>query len=103
MDEEVAEMTKKKKQQSDCEVCLLTVPKISPHLISLSFLINTVFSSVQPGCSPDAGYTSPQRWIPTPDQEDNQSVTLINAGFPHYSFNNVLATPVHCAPLPALW
>uniref|UniRef100_A0A3B4BAU1 Uncharacterized protein n=1 Tax=Periophthalmus magnuspinnatus TaxID=409849 RepID=A0A3B4BAU1_9GOBI len=50
----------------------------------------------------DAGYTSPPRWIPTPDHEDNQPVSLINAGFPHYSFNNILATPVHCAPLPAL-
>ncbi|KAK7912992.1 hypothetical protein WMY93_013203 [Mugilogobius chulae] len=71
IDEEVAEMTKKKHR--DCE-----------------------------SWSPDAGYTSPQRWIPTPEHEDKQPVSLINAGFPHYSFNNVLATPVHCAPLPAL-
>lgn len=52
--------------------------------------------------SPDAGHTSPRHWLPTPDHEDSQTVTLINAGIPHYSFNNVLATPVHCAPLPAL-
>lgn len=52
--------------------------------------------------SPDAGCTSPHRWLPTPDHERSQSLTLINAGFPHYSFNNVLATPVHCAPLPVL-
>ncbi|XP_033841690.1 G1/S-specific cyclin-E1 isoform X1 [Periophthalmus magnuspinnatus] len=71
IDEEVAEMTKKKHR--DCESWSL-----------------------------DAGYTSPPRWIPTPDHEDNQPVSLINAGFPHYSFNNILATPVHCAPLPAL-
>ncbi|XP_041793744.1 G1/S-specific cyclin-E1 [Chelmon rostratus] len=71
-DEEVAEMTKKK--QRDCEL----------------------------GWSPDPGYTSPHRWIPTPDQEEDQPVALINAGFPHYVFNNIFATPVHCAPLPAL-
>uniref|UniRef100_A0A8C6SRJ0 Cyclin E1 n=1 Tax=Neogobius melanostomus TaxID=47308 RepID=A0A8C6SRJ0_9GOBI len=52
--------------------------------------------------SPDAGHASPRRWLPTPDHEEGQAVTLINAGFPNYSFNNVLATPVHCAPLPVL-
>ncbi|KAM7015018.1 G1/S-specific cyclin-E1 [Tautogolabrus adspersus] len=72
VDEEVAEMTKKK--QRDCEV----------------------------DWSPEAGYTSPHRWIPTPDQEKDQPVALINAGFPHYNFNNIFKTPVHCAPLPAL-
>ncbi|KAM9860471.1 G1/S-specific cyclin-E1 [Aulostomus maculatus] len=73
LDEEVAEMTKKK--QRDCE----------------------------PVWSSEADYASPHRWIPTPDQEEEQQqVTLINAGFPHYSFNNILATPVHCAPLPML-
>ncbi|XP_028257309.1 G1/S-specific cyclin-E1 isoform X2 [Parambassis ranga] len=54
------------------------------------------------GWSPDAVYTSPQRWVPTLDQEEGQQVSLINAGFPHYSFNNIFVTPVHCAPLPAL-
>lgn len=58
---------------------------------------------VKLGWSPDPGYTSPHRWIPTPDQEEDQPVTLINAGFPHYNFNNIFTTPVHCAPLPALW
>ncbi|XP_034415048.1 G1/S-specific cyclin-E1 isoform X2 [Cyclopterus lumpus] len=72
LDEEVAEMTKKK--QRECEL----------------------------GWSPDAGYTSPQRCIPTPDQEEDQPVSLINVGFPHYNFNNVFVTPVRCAPLPAL-
>ncbi|XP_034054725.1 G1/S-specific cyclin-E1 isoform X2 [Gymnodraco acuticeps] len=71
-DEEVAEMMKKK--QRECE----------------------------PGWSPDAGYTSPQRCIPTPDQEEDPPVALINAGFPHYNFHNVYVTPVRCAPLPAL-
>ncbi|KAM3625909.1 uncharacterized protein V6R79_019672 [Siganus canaliculatus] len=71
-DEEVTEMTKKK--QRECEV----------------------------GCSPDAAYASPHRWIPTPEQEEDQAITLINVGFPHYSVNNVFTTPVHCAPLPAL-
>ncbi|CAL1603279.1 unnamed protein product [Knipowitschia caucasica] len=52
--------------------------------------------------SPDTGCASPQRWIPTPDNEDSQPVSLMNTGFPHYSFNHVLATPVHCSPLPAL-
>ncbi|XP_029000762.1 G1/S-specific cyclin-E1 [Betta splendens] len=72
LDEEVAEFTKKK--QRNCE----------------------------PDWSPDTSYTSPHRCIPTPDQEEDQSVTLINAGFPHYSVNNIFATPVRCAPLPAL-
>uniref|UniRef100_UPI0037E9A8FA G1/S-specific cyclin-E1 n=1 Tax=Semicossyphus pulcher TaxID=241346 RepID=UPI0037E9A8FA len=72
LDEEIAEMTKKK--QRDCEL----------------------------SCSPEAGYTSPHRWIPTPDQEEDQPVALINAGFPHYNFKYIFATPVHCAPLPAL-
>ncbi|KAK2919672.1 hypothetical protein Q8A73_001876 [Channa argus] len=71
-DEEVAEMTKKK--QRECEL----------------------------GWSSDGGYTSPHRCIPTPDQEEDQPVSLINAGFPHYSFNNIFVTPVHCAPLPVL-
>ncbi|KAG7239627.1 hypothetical protein INR49_028779 [Caranx melampygus] len=52
--------------------------------------------------SPGAGYKSPHRWIPTPDQEEDQPVALINAGFPLYNFNNIFVTPVHCAPLPAL-
>jgi len=60
-------------------------------------------SPVKLGWSPDAGFTSPQRWIPTPDQEEDQPVALINVGFPHYNFNNVFVTPVRCAPLPALW
>ncbi|XP_029977232.1 G1/S-specific cyclin-E1 [Sphaeramia orbicularis] len=72
VDEEVAEMTKKK--QRDCEL----------------------------GLSPEAGYKSPHRCIPTPDQEEDQPVSLINAGFPLYNFNNIFVTPVHCAPLPAL-
>ncbi|KAJ4946855.1 hypothetical protein JOQ06_008898 [Pogonophryne albipinna] len=73
-DEEVAEMMMMKKKQRECE----------------------------PGWSPDAGYTSPQRCIPTPDQEEDPPVALINAGFPHYNFHNVYVTPVRCAPLPAL-
>ncbi|XP_033961361.1 G1/S-specific cyclin-E1 [Pseudochaenichthys georgianus] len=72
-DEEVAEMMMMKKQR-ECEL----------------------------GWSPDAGYTSPQRCIPTPDQEEDPPVALINAGFPHYNFHNVYVTPVRCAPLPAL-
>ncbi|KAM8887974.1 G1/S-specific cyclin-E1 isoform 1-T2 [Synchiropus picturatus] len=72
LDEEVAEMTKKKQRDSE------------------------VVWSTGAVCS------SPQRWIPTPDNEDVPQVTLINAGFPHYNFNNVFSTPVHCAPLPAL-
>nr|XP_057934844.1 G1/S-specific cyclin-E1 [Doryrhamphus excisus]XP_057934845.1 G1/S-specific cyclin-E1 [Doryrhamphus excisus] len=47
-------------------------------------------------------HTSPQRWTSALEQNDERRITLINAGFPHYDFNNVLATPVHCAPLPAL-
>ncbi|XP_069565971.1 G1/S-specific cyclin-E1 [Brachyistius frenatus] len=73
LDEEVAEMTKKKKQR----VC-------------------------EPGWSREAGYTSPHRWILTPDQEEYQPVSLINVGFSYYNFDNIFVTPVHCAPLPAL-
>uniref|UniRef100_A0A8D3AQS0 Cyclin E1 n=1 Tax=Scophthalmus maximus TaxID=52904 RepID=A0A8D3AQS0_SCOMX len=69
-----------------------------------------IVSSHRPACSrhalawsPGAGCKSPHRWIPTPDQEEERPVALINAGFPHYIFNKVFATPVHCAPLPALW
>uniref|UniRef100_A0A8P4FZG1 Cyclin E1 n=2 Tax=Dicentrarchus labrax TaxID=13489 RepID=A0A8P4FZG1_DICLA len=71
-DEEVAEMTKKK--QRECE----------------------------PGWSPDPDYPSPHRWIPTPDQEVDQTVVQINACIPNYNVNNIYSTPVHCAPLPAL-
>lgn len=71
------------------------VYRVAAHLSPLS--------PVKLGRSPDAGCTSPQRWIPTPDQEEDQAVALINAGFPHYNFHNVLVTPVRCAPLPALW
>uniref|UniRef100_A0A667X794 Cyclin E1 n=1 Tax=Myripristis murdjan TaxID=586833 RepID=A0A667X794_9TELE len=71
-DEEVAEMTKKK--QRDHEL----------------------------GWSPDAGYTSPHRWIPTPDQEEDQPVAFISTGFPHYALNNIFVTPVRSSPLPAL-
>nr|XP_020461560.1 G1/S-specific cyclin-E1 [Monopterus albus]XP_020461561.1 G1/S-specific cyclin-E1 [Monopterus albus] len=52
------------------------------------------------GWSPDAGYT--HRWIPTPDPEEDQPVSLINAGFPNYSFNSIFVTPTHCSPLPTL-
>ncbi|KAF7650974.1 hypothetical protein LDENG_00117820 [Lucifuga dentata] len=71
-DEEVAEMTKKK--QRDCEM----------------------------GWRPDAGFTSPHRWIPTPDQEEDQPVALIGISFPQYDFNDIFVTPVHSSPLPAL-
>ncbi|AWP02033.1 putative G1/S-specific cyclin-E1 [Scophthalmus maximus] len=73
VDEEVAEMTRKK--QRECS---------------------------ELAWSTGAGCKSPHRWIPTPDQEEERPVALINAGFPHYIFNKVFATPVHCAPLPAL-
>ncbi|XP_068597932.1 G1/S-specific cyclin-E1 [Brachionichthys hirsutus] len=72
-DEEEAEMRRKKKQ-SDCQLVW----------------------------SPEAPPTSPHRWIPTPEQEEELPVALMNAGFPLYNFNHIFTTPVHCAPLPAL-
>ncbi|XP_077420558.1 G1/S-specific cyclin-E1 [Vanacampus margaritifer] len=76
VDEDTAEMTRKK--QRDCEA---------------------TWRSEEEGT-----YTSPQRWTSTLERQDErqQQITLINVGFPHYNFTNVLATPVHCAPLPAL-
>ncbi|CAL8246730.1 unnamed protein product [Lota lota] len=71
-DEEVAEMTQKKLRDS------------------------------KHGWSPDTGCTSPQRWNPTPDQEEDQPVTLISGGFPHYTFGNIFVTPVRRSPLPVL-
>ncbi|XP_008308114.1 G1/S-specific cyclin-E1 [Cynoglossus semilaevis] len=47
--------------------------------------------------SPAAGHRSPHGWT-----DSDQSITLKNAGFPLYSFNQIFTTPVHCAPLPAL-
>lgn len=74
------------------------------HCITLSFCCFFVLpSTVQLGWNPDPGCTSPHRWIPTPDQEEDQPVALANAGFPHYNFNNIFTTPVRCAPLPTLW
>ncbi|XP_054626876.1 G1/S-specific cyclin-E1 isoform X2 [Dunckerocampus dactyliophorus] len=72
VDEDAAEMTKKKLRDSEA-----------------------VWSS-------EGAHMSPQRWTSSLEQKDEQQITLINAGFPHYNFNNVFATPVHCAPLPAL-
>ncbi|XP_051918672.1 G1/S-specific cyclin-E1 [Hippocampus zosterae] len=76
LDEDEAEMTKKK--QRDCEAAWRR--------------------------SEEAAYASPARGSSTPDGKDEreQQITLINAGFPHYNLANVFATPVHCAPLPAL-
>lgn len=54
------------------------------------------------GWSPDTGCTSPQRWNPTPDHEEEQPVALISGGFPHYTFSNIFVTPVRSSPLPAL-
>ncbi|KAK0142654.1 G1/S-specific cyclin-E1 [Merluccius polli] len=71
-DEEVAEMTQKKLRDS------------------------------KHGWSPDTGCTSPQRWNPTPDQEEDQPVALISGGFPHYTFSNIFVTPVRSSPLPLL-
>lgn len=107
-------MTKKK--QRDCEVglvntwCQNTCVSVAP-LRSLTTLPSHFFCVVsllslfseKLGWNPDPGYTSPHRWIPTPDQEEDQPVALLNAGFPHYNFNNIFTTPVRCAPLPALW
>ncbi|XP_061593131.1 G1/S-specific cyclin-E1 [Cololabis saira] len=56
LDEEVAEMTKKK--QRECEV----------------------------RCNPDAAYASPHRWIPTPDQEECDQAPLTSAAFFHDIF-----------------
>lgn len=55
--------------------------------------------------SKEGAYASPPRESSTLDGKDEreQQITLINAGFPHYNLTNVFATPVHCAPLPALW
>ncbi|XP_037553560.1 G1/S-specific cyclin-E1 [Nematolebias whitei] len=72
LDEEVAEMTKKKHR--DCEM----------------------------SWSPDADYASPHRWMSTPSQEEYHQVSLINAGLFQYHIHNIFVTPVHCAPLPAL-
>lgn len=55
------------------------------------------------GWTADPSCASPHRWIPTPDHEEDQPVTVINAGFPHYNFNSIFTTPVRSAPLPALW
>uniref|UniRef100_A0A3Q3WY22 Uncharacterized protein n=1 Tax=Mola mola TaxID=94237 RepID=A0A3Q3WY22_MOLML len=77
---------------------LVSLPR--PHTLFVSFLCSPYFLKL--GWNPDPGYTSPHRWIPTPDQEEDQPVALINAGFSHYNFNNIFTTPVHCAPLPAL-
>uniref|UniRef100_A0A3Q2ZGN1 Cyclin E1 n=1 Tax=Hippocampus comes TaxID=109280 RepID=A0A3Q2ZGN1_HIPCM len=54
--------------------------------------------------SKEGAYASPPRGLSTLDGKDEreQQITLINAGFPHYNLTNVFATPVHCAPLPAL-
>ncbi|XP_072321732.1 G1/S-specific cyclin-E1 [Eucyclogobius newberryi] len=67
IDEEVAEMTKKKHRDRE-------------------------------SWSPDAAYASPRRRMP----EREQPAGPTSAGFPHYGFHNLLTTPVHCAPLPAL-
>lgn len=53
--------------------------------------------------NPEPCCTSPHRLIPTPDQEEDQPVVLMDAGFPHYNFSNIFTTPVRCAPLPTLW
>lgn len=47
-------------------------------------------------------YSSPQRWIPTPDQDESPPGSLMSSTFPHYNFSHIFATPVHCAPLPPL-
>ncbi|XP_049573597.1 G1/S-specific cyclin-E1 [Syngnathus scovelli] len=54
--------------------------------------------------SEEDAYASPRCWRSTLAREDEhqQQITLINVGFPHYNLTNVCATPVHCAPLPAL-
>ncbi|XP_057708937.1 G1/S-specific cyclin-E1 [Corythoichthys intestinalis] len=52
--------------------------------------------------SDEGAYTSPRRRTSTLERHDERQITLINVGFPHYDLANVLATPVHCAPLPAL-
>lgn len=106
-------MTKKKKH-GDSEVGWLSEYHPGVNLVLFCCFRNTVshfllccfsalLSSVQLGWNPDPGCTSPHRWIPTPDQEEDQPVALMNAGFPHYNFNNIFTTPVRCAPLPTLW
>ncbi|XP_061877709.1 G1/S-specific cyclin-E1 [Entelurus aequoreus] len=72
LDEETAEMTKKKQRDSEA------------------------------AWSSGGVYASPQRSASSLERKAEQRITLINVGFPHYNSSNVLATPVHCAPLPAL-
>uniref|UniRef100_A0A3Q2X5U9 Cyclin E1 n=1 Tax=Haplochromis burtoni TaxID=8153 RepID=A0A3Q2X5U9_HAPBU len=106
LDEEVAEMTKKK--QRECEVGLITCSDSTPTVLEACFPPPPFFDSnrtlpvSQPGWSPAADRVSPQRWISTPDQEECPLVPLVNASFPHYSFHTTCVTPVHHAPLPAL-
>ncbi|KAM6977869.1 G1/S-specific cyclin-E1 [Aplochiton taeniatus] len=71
-DEEVAQMTKKK--QRDSKLCW----------------------------SPDASCTSPHRWIPTPELEEDRPVALSAVAWPQYTFSHVFVTPVRSSPLPTL-
>ncbi|XP_077376392.1 G1/S-specific cyclin-E1 isoform X2 [Festucalex cinctus] len=86
VDEDAAEMTKKKKQQQrDCEAAWQSEEEEEEE-------------------EEEVTYASPRHRTSTFERQDErqQQITLINVGFPHYNFANVLATPVHCAPLPAL-
>lgn len=100
-------MTKKK--QRECEVGLITCSDSTPTVLEACvppppfFDSNRALPVSQLGWSPAADRVSPQRWISTPDQEECPLVPLVNASFPHYSFHTTCVTPVHHAPLPALW
>lgn len=118
-DEEVAWMTKKKKQRElEVDSLSLSLPLSLLHCVSspspacaasVSLLLlcriphPSPLSPSQLDWSRDPCRTSPHRLIPTPDQDEDQPVVLINAGFPHYNFGNIFTTPVRCAPLPTLW
>lgn len=113
-DEEVAEMTKKKQRELEVDSLSLSPPFpficiVSPLLHQLarppshSVFVSSPPSPSQLDWSRDPCRTSPHRLIPTPDQDEDQPVVLVNAGVPHYNFNNIYTTPVRCAPLPTLW
>uniref|UniRef100_A0A672IAW7 Cyclin E1 n=1 Tax=Salarias fasciatus TaxID=181472 RepID=A0A672IAW7_SALFA len=70
------------------DVATVSVPR--PHTTPLS------------APAPGRCLNVPHRWLPTPDQEEEQPAPPISGSFPHYSFSNIFSTPVHCAPLPVL-
>ncbi|XP_077570159.1 G1/S-specific cyclin-E1 [Stigmatopora nigra] len=96
-DAAIVKATRPRKRKADVAIYLQDVDDDGEEMTKKKQRDNQVAQR-----SDDSDDASPRRRSSTLERRDERQITLVNVGFPHYDFANILATPVHCAPLPTL-